>query len=137
MKDNLGMGVMIGMLGGNEEDVAALKNAIGKRITAMNLGDDVLHLTFEDESKIRVWDNGQSCCESRYMHTDDNLADYVPSKLLGMELRKAPIITGEYGSEHEVQFLVVKTGKGHVTFSNHNEHNGYYGGFWIKVDKER
>lgn len=67
------------------------------------------------------------------MRTDDNLADYVGGQLLDMELRDAPEQEDEHGDVHEVQFLVVKTSKGQFTMSNHNEHNGYYGGFYIEV----
>jgi hypothetical protein len=32
---------------------------------------------------------------------------------------------------HETQFLIVDTTKGSFTIVNHNEHNGYYGGFGL------
>ena len=35
---------------------------------------------------------------------------------------------------HEIQFLDVKTSKGVFQISNHNVHNGYYGGFWVIAD---
>ena len=47
------------------------------------------------------------------------------------ELKDAPDIEDEWGEVHEVQFLDVKTDKGVFQMSSHNEHNGYYGGFWI------
>jgi hypothetical protein len=34
---------------------------------------------------------------------------------------------------HEVEFLEVLTDRDMVTFEAHNEHNGYYGGFWLKA----
>lgn len=37
---------------------------------------------------------------------------------------------------HEVQFLHVKTSKGSFAVSNHNEHNGYYGGFNVEASLE-
>jgi len=126
-----GMGVMLGMLGGNADSVAAFTDAVGKTIAALRLGDDdALHFEFSDGSKMKLSDEGQSCCENRYMRTDDNLADYVGAKLLGAEIKEAPNEADEYG-EHEVQFLEVKTDRGVFTMASHNEHNGYYGGFWI------
>ena len=122
---------MLGMLGGNAESVAAFTGAVGKTIAALRLGDDdALHFEFSDGSKMTLRDEGQSCCEHRYMLTDDNLADYVGAKLLGAEIKQAPDIETEYDT-HEVQFLEVQTDRGVFTMASHNEHNGYYGGFWI------
>ncbi len=130
---NLGMGVMLGILGGNHQTVEAVKGSLGKTITALELVDDNLVFTFEDNTKLKLWDGGQSCCESRYMRTDDNLSDYIGGQLLDIELRDAPDQEDEHGEVHEIQFLAVKTGKGMFVMSNHNEHNGYYGGFDIEA----
>jgi hypothetical protein len=131
-----GMGVMRGMLGGNADSVAAFAGAVGKTIAALRLGDDdALHFEFSDGSKMKLSDEGQSCCENRYMRTDDNLTDYVGAKLLGAEIKEAPNEADEYG-EHEVQFLEVQTDRGVFTMASHNEHNGYYGGFWIQAAAE-
>jgi len=127
-----GIGVMIQSLGGNEETVKAVKASLGKKISAIKLENDCLSLTFKDNTVLTLRDSGQSCCEHRYMSTDDNFEDYVGGKLTDLELRDAPNIQAEY-DEHEVQFLVVKTSKGQFTMANHNEHNGYYGGFYIEA----
>ena len=132
---NLGLGVMIKTLfGGDTNAAGAVKQTLGKTITALELVDNNLVFTFEDNSKLKLWDGGQSCCESRYMRTDDNLSDYVGGQLLDMGLRDAPDQEDEYGEVHEVQFLAVKTNKGEFVMSNHNEHNGYYGGFRIEAE---
>ena len=131
-----GLGVMIGELGGNEESVKAFTGSLNKIITALTLGeDDALHFTFEDGSKMKLYDDGQSCCESRYMRTDDKLADFVGAKLLGAEVKGAPNMPYEDG-EHEVSFLDVKTDRGVFQMASHNEHNGYYGGFLIRAALE-
>lgn len=128
-----GIGVMIRQLGGNEASVTAWRAAIGKTISAIALGDDdMLRLAFNDGTKIKIFDNGQSCCESRYMRTDDDLPSFVGAVLMNGEIRPAPDI--EDGGEcHEVEFLVLITDRGNITFSNHNEHNGYYGGFSVEA----
>ena len=129
----LGIGVMINMLGGNQDSAEAFQKVIGQKITNLSLdegGDNALRFEFENGSKGKLWDDGRSCCESRYMRTDDDLSHYIGSTLLGAEVSPAPNETYEYG-EHEVQFLRVKTDRGIITFSSHNEHNGYYGGFWV------
>lgn len=132
---NLGMGVMIQMLFGNGDSAEVFQAAIGKTITALSLTDDALHFVFDDGSRMKLEDAGQSCCEARYMRTDDDLAQYVGTKLLGAEIMDAP--DAEEGYEtHEVQFLHVRTDRGTFTMSSHNEHNGYYGGFAIVARKD-
>lgn len=134
--NNLGLGVMINMLGGNEQTVNTLQSSIGKKIKNLKLGeDDALHFVFEDDSKIKVLDDGQACCESRYMRTDDELSYFIGAELTSMEIREGPEEEDDYGA-HEVQFLVVGTSKGSFTMASHNEHNGYYGGFWIVIRPE-
>ena len=129
--DHLGIGVMLSRLSGNEETVNAHLGAIGKIIKSISSNDNLI-LTFTDETGIRICDEGQSCCEHRYMHTDDEIQYYVGSKFLGCELRSAPNLPDEWG-EHEVQFLLVNTDRGTFTMVSHNKHNGYYGGFAIEI----
>lgn len=125
-----GVGVMIGMLGGTEDSVAAYQRAVGKTIESVALVDDVLRFTFTDGYVLRVSDEGQSCCESRYMVTDDDLSYYAGAVLNGMEIRTSADLP-DHDCAHEVQFLDVNTSKGTFQMCTHNEHNGYYGGFWI------
>lgn len=130
-----GIGVLIGALGGNDATAKTFTAAVGKTIKSIELrGDDALYIDFEEGGAIRIRDDGQSCCETRYMRTDDDLASFVGAKLLDGELKEAPSRRDEYGDEHEVQFLELKTTRGSITMTSHNEHNGYYGGFWIVVE---
>ena len=147
---NLGMGVMLKQLAGNRETVESYHKAIGKTIKHIELsppkdgvsqwdddGKDVLKVQFDDGSMLLAFDDGQSCCESRYMRTDDKFEDFVGATLVSMELKQAPDITEEdedgWGQTHEVQFLELMTSKGALTMASHNEHNGYYGGFAIEL----
>ena len=128
---------MLGHLAGNADSVEAFTKAIGKTISSVTLGeDDALHFVFDDGFKMKIADEGQSCCESRYMRTDDDLKDYIGAKLLGAEVKEAPNIKTE-DDEHEVQFLEIQTSKGVFTMASHNEHNGYYGGFCIRASEEK
>jgi hypothetical protein len=135
MSDNLGLGVMIGMLGGNSETVDTIRAAIGKKISRVWLAGDALHFRLEDGTGFRLSDEGQSCCESRYMVVDDDLEYHAGAVLKDVQLREAAPIEGEY-EVHEVQFLEVHTDKGVISAATHNEHNGYYGGFWIVAKPE-
>lgn len=85
-------------------------------------------LRFEDASEIALRDNGQSCCESRYMTCDDDLSEYLGAKLLDVA-EAAGKSAEDRGDYHETMFLKIKTDRGTITVETHNEHNGYYGGF--------
>lgn len=129
-----GLGVMIHSLGGNKETVNAVKSALGKVIEKVNLDNNELVFKFADGTGLKMFDDGQSCCEDRYMRTDYDLSDYQGATLLDFELKNAPSVEDDYGT-HEVQFLDIKTSNGVFQMANHNEHNGYYGGFWIVARK--
>lgn len=136
MKGQPGLGVMIQMLGGNEETASALKMAIGKKIRGAKLDGDIIKIRFAKKG-IDIYDSGQSCCKNRYITTDDNPADLVGKKLTQIELADAPD-SSEEGSEcHEVQFLRIHAEDVTVVFETHNEHNGYYGGFAVVVREEK
>ncbi len=135
---SMGIGAMLHMLGGGSPQDPA--KYYGKMITAATEDRDELLLAFDDGTGIRVFDNGQSCCESRYMRTDDNLDVLVGKVLVGIEVNQARTAEDipdqdQYSDVHDVVFLDVKTREDGVavTFSFHVEHNGYYGGFGLCV----
>lgn len=125
----LGIGVIINALSGGKG--VDIREFIGKTIIKIDMNEKRLRLLFFDETSLTFRDNGQSCCENRYMRTDDDLEYHVSSTFLGAETSASEeMIVDEYG-EHEIEFLKISTSNGGFTISNHNEHNGYYGGFWI------
>lgn len=126
----LGLGVMINMLGGGERGAQFIKESIGKPIRKIEVSDHDLRVVFEDGLGFILSDQGQSCCESRYMTCDDKFEDVYGGRLLSVEVRSGDGIEDGHDA-HDIEFLVVKTDKGDITVANHNEHNGYYGGFWI------
>jgi len=130
---NLGLGVMIQMLGGNAETVAAVNYAVGKRIESVSMCLDTLEIELNDGRSVHVSDEGQSCCERRYMTCDDDLPSFAGATIAAIETRDVPPIADDDNECHDVQFLVVTTDKGAITCSTHNEHNGYYGGFSIQA----
>lgn len=133
----LGFSVMLGALTDNSASAKTVSDAIGKRIRSLSLGDDdALHFEMADGSKFKLYDDGQSCCESRYMRTDDKLSDFVGAMFTGAEIKDAPSVNDDDCGEHEVQFLEIKTDRGVFTMTSHNEHNGYYGGFLIRAESE-
>lgn len=105
----------------------------GKRIASIDLKDDVLWIGLDKGDVFaRVLDAGQQCCEHRYMRTDDDLQDFVGAEIRGLEVRGTTRDDSGHDSA-DVQFLLLQTDKGDLTLSNHNNHNGYYGGFDIEV----
>lgn len=134
-----GMMVMLKALGSNDESVKAWQSAVNKRIAALEIddeangGDGALRFTFDDGTRLDLLDSGRSCCESRYMRTDDDLAYHVGATLLDAEVSEADDPVGDEWAVHEVAFLRVTTSKGVITVATHNEHNGYYGGFLIEA----
>lgn len=132
--DNLGLGVMIRLLTSNASQVEAWRNSVNKTIASVRLEDDALRFVFTDGTRMKMYDAGQSCCETRYMSTDDDLSQFTGAVLLDAEVRDAPDINeGGNDEPNEVQFLVIVTDRGNFTMANHNKHNGYYGGFSIEV----
>jgi hypothetical protein len=132
MSGSPGFGVMINALFGNN-GAKVFNAAVGKTITSAKMEKDALHLVFSDGSGISIYDDGQSCCENRYMTCEDNLAYFVGAQLLDAEVNEGPSISSEWGEPHDTAFLVIRTTKGVITATTHNEHNGYYGGFSIKT----
>jgi hypothetical protein len=105
----------------------------GKKIKKAAFSDDSLYLTFTDDVKIRIYDNGQSCCENRYMLCQDDL-----SVLEGTILRSIETTSEEEAESeecHDVEFLEIRTNTNVISFSTHNEHNGYYGGFSVQIEE--
>ena len=125
------IGVMMSRVWGESAD---LSKYIGKRIRSAEIkGEQELRIIFDDGTGIMLTDDGQSCCERRYMHTDDDLNSIAGHELRRIELKDGPTKEDAYGDSHEQQFLEIGTDQGFVTIVNHNEHNGYYGGFAIKL----
>jgi hypothetical protein len=113
----------------NPKNIAAFGQCIGKEISGLAMtNDDKLKFDFTDGAAMVLFDNGQSCCEDRYMTTDDELQDFVGATLLGAKAADYDEVpAGE--DVHEIAFLHIATSKGVFTMQTHNKHNGCYGGF--------
>lgn len=110
---------------------------VGKVIDSVVLrNDDKLHFVFSDGTKMRLWDDESMCCERRYMTVDDDLSLFSNSKLISIKVNDAKSIDHEGEDAHDIQFLEVMTSIGCFTVVTHNEHNGYYGGFCVRIDYE-
>lgn len=103
-----------------------------KTIKVINITDETLALKFQDNSELIFKDDGQSCCENRYMNCDDDLKYYIGSNFLGYEIKDGPTKSTESG-DLECSFFVLYTSKGEFTVNNYNSHNGYYGSFNLVI----
>lgn len=83
---------------------------------------------------LQVKDNAQSCCENRYLTTDDDLPSFVGASLVGVDRVEVEAADDDYGDVHEQMFVKLETTAGTITLVAHNEHNGYYGGFCIESE---
>lgn len=116
---------------------ADVSPCVGRVIDSVSFDDGAedgqLLFSFVGGGGLSLRDEGRSCCESRYMTTDDDLTHFVGAEFRGAEVRDGPDVEDEYGA-HEQSFLIVTTSEGSFTVVTHNEHNGYYGGFWLVAE---
>lgn len=129
---SLGIGAALHMLGGGSQ--VDPKELIGRTVTAAWIGGDELLFTLDGTDSYRLYDNGQSCCERRYTTCDDKPEDLVGGKLVNIEVKEVKAVEAEYDS-HEQAFVEIRTDKAFITIVTHNEHNGYYGGFGLTIEK--
>lgn len=126
----LGLSVMLHMLSGAKQ--ADMTKYYGKEIKNADINDERLLIEFEDGVKIKIWDDGQCCCESRYITCDDNVKDLIGGVLTNIEIKESDEKEEDYAT-HEWTFIEIFTDKCMISFTTHSEHNGYYGGFIFKM----
>ncbi len=59
------IGAMLHYIGGGSDKDP--KDYYGKIVSSAEFSDDSLKITFDGGKKIMIHDDGQSCCENRYM----------------------------------------------------------------------
>lgn len=128
---NYGIGAMLHYLGGGSDKDPS--EYYGRTIGHAEIDDERMIITFEDGVSIKIFDDGQSCCENRYITCDDDVSCLVGGKLIKIESSEDGESDGDYDEVHEWVFIEVATDKDHIKFCTHNEHNGYYGGFGLSV----
>lgn len=110
-----------------------IPECVGKLIRGISINDTMLTLRLNNDTELILTDQGQDCCERRYMHTDDNLTNFFDSILLNIRIVDGPSIENEDYGYNDSQFLIVDTSKGSFTVVNYNKHNGFYYGFDIQA----
>ena len=125
-----GIGAMLHYLGGGSDEDPS--KYYGKSIIDADINEDRLKLTFDDGISIKIWDDGQSCCEHRYITCDDDVKDLIGGTLVNIESKECGEKEDDWET-HEWCFVEVGTNKLSIVMTTHNEHNGYYGGFGLSV----
>ena len=144
MPSKLGFGVTLRMLFGSDDEEKDASDYYGKTIESIDLrhyeknemfkeNPDRIVIEFTDGVKISISDEGQSCCEERFITCDDDLDSFSGGTLIAVEVVGHQEVSSNDLSEYykEICFLKIVTDIGTVTFETHNIHNGYYGGFAI------
>ena len=116
----------------HEGSEALLESVIGKVFREVRVDPDENRLVFAfvGGPDIYLFDDDQSCCETRWIHTDDDLLYFTGCKFLGLEVKEGPSEDTKY-EFRDSQFLIIKTTLGEFTVVNYNQHNGHYAGFKI------
>jgi hypothetical protein len=104
--------------------------AIGCKILRAELAEPTHSLILYMDSGVEYhfFDSAQACCEARYMTCDDDLETFAGATVVDISVDYSEE-EGEYGESLECAFLRIHTDAGVIVACNHNEHNGYYGGF--------
>lgn len=123
------------------------KELIGKKINGIFIGNDKWALVFRDtEGKFYRYDTQNDCCNTVYINHLNGVT------ILGgnneFDLLRGVTVTGAedkgWGENREdvegcevVQdgFWTIKTDRGYIDIEVRNEHNGYYGGSLVEIDR--
>ncbi len=112
---------------------------VGREILTFHLdkdangGNGAIVFTMAEDYQIVLEDRGQSCCETRYLTTDDDLAYFNGARFVGIgttDYRETH--DSDRWEDHEQEFVIVVTSKGVFTICAHNRHNGYYRGINLR-----
>lgn len=108
---------------------------VGLWIEGFDIDGEEFIINFPDGRTLTISDRGQSCCEHRYMHTDDDLAAFAGAKFVSIEHRGVAYdLPGEEYDVLDCAFVLVNTSLGTITLASYNHHNGYYGGWHLVVE---
>lgn len=105
-----------------------LTSCYGRIIKNIVLISNQLIFTFNDDSRLILLDDGNQCCEERFLTTDDDLSMFIGDQLVSI-IEKDFLEKHDTGETAECLILEVQTNKGFFSFQCHNIHNGYYSGF--------
>jgi hypothetical protein len=137
---NLGFGAMMSTLTKTNGD-EALTLGNGNTIVSITIDTDkredgVVIIRFIDGAQLELWDNARSCCESRWLHSDDDLPYFTNCTLVSVSVEggDSEEDSDNGGNVKESEFIKIQTSLGMITVVAYNSHNGYYGGISINSE---
>lgn len=102
----------------------ALSRAKGKTIESITFSqtsadryENKMVITFDNGDALAVYDDGQQCCERRYMVANEDMSFYPGAEFYDLDVRDAVISTLSDGDILELQFMIVSTSFGSFTAS--------------------
>ena len=111
-----------------------LLKCLGSKIISAELLPEALRIQLDNGKTLSFSDEGQSCCEHRFMKTDDDLPSFIGAILYNVYVSFAESFAESIeliNDVEEIAFLRITTSSGVITVNSHNIHNGFYGGFDI------
>lgn len=94
--------------------------AVGKQITSAYKSDNQICINFIDNSKLLIFDDGQSCCEHRYLTCDDYLEGMIGEFFSSISTTCCDNLDSSEDMYHEVRFVTIYTNRDHYTACTHN-----------------
>lgn len=127
----------------NQNDSYPLKfnyeSLYGKEICYGEIDSDRIILEFSDGTRVKIFDDAEYCCETRYITCDDDIKVLFGQKLVNFKIKNYTCKSNSCHNDHEEVFIDIQTDQDCITFTSHNEHNGYYSGFdlcIVELDKK-
>lgn len=110
----------------------AAEAIVGQTILKVELEADTIYIR-TPAGTLSIMDDGQLCCEQRFITTDDDLA--LKGGIV-RELVLEPVVgvDSDESGVHAVAFLRLVTSLGVAVFCTHNIHNGCYEGFNVQAE---
>ncbi len=118
----------------NDGDNQDFEKFYGMRIEKASFDGGSILLDMGNDIVIEIYDDRQSCCEKRYLNVHSDELQTLGGDTLRSIGVKWTTQKDDAGDYHEVAFCEIRTEDNTVSFSTHNEHNGYYGGFDLRVE---
>jgi hypothetical protein len=122
----------------DQETLKTIGSCLGKVIEKVMLAYDhesreSIIIIFTDGTALNLFDDGQQCCEKRWLASDDKSEDVAGGVLMDVQMEEG---VDDEGSEDilQSQFIRIITDKAPYVVTAYNKHNGSYDGITVKAE---
>ena len=91
----------------------------GMEVSAVTVGEEHAVIMC-GEVGVRITDEGQDCCESRYITTDDDPARLIGSRLASITSGEVKEADGMDDECHDIVFVTIRTDTAELVLQSHN-----------------